>query len=100
MIFDSQVAEGSASALYMEAIAERLGGDELERGITLYSRRSAETGTSPWRVVDDQGAVAPVAQGVVPTAPARLLNLYRATACEHYVLDPDSPVDERARVNL
>jgi Pyridoxamine 5'-phosphate oxidase len=100
VIFDSRVPEGLATALYMDAIAERLGGDELERGLAVFSRRSQESGTSPWRVVDEQDGVAAVEEGAEQAAPARLLNLYRATATEHSVLDPGSPVDERAPVSL
>jgi hypothetical protein len=100
VIFDSRVPEGSAKAVYMDAIAERLGGDELERGIALFSRRSEEAGTPGWRVVDDGAGVAPVAEVAEQAAPARVLTLYRATATEHSVLDPDSPVDVRTPVSL
>ena len=73
VIFDSTVAVGSAQAVYLDAEATELSGDELERGIQVYSRRSVDTGGRPWSRDD-----------VLP--PARL-RLYRARALEVSVLD-------------
>lgn len=53
-----------------KTVAEELGGDELDRGIGIFSRRSEAHGASAWTRED-------------VTSPARL---YRATASEHYVL--------------
>ena len=72
VIFDSTVAPGDAEAVYVEAIAAELAGDELERGIDLYSRRSVATGEPAWGAAD-----------VSEPAPHRL---YRARASEQYVL--------------
>ena len=86
VIFDSRVPIGTGQAAYMTATAEQLAGAELERGIEVFSRRSEEHGARPWTTADIH-------------APARL-RLYRATASRHWVLDPDSPTDRRARVTL
>lgn len=73
VIFDSTAALGAAEAVYVEAAAEELGGEELERAISIYSRRSSEVGAPEWTLAD-------------VTSPARL-RLYRATASAMYVLD-------------
>ena len=86
VIFDSRVPIGTGQAAYMTATAERLAGAELERGIEVFSRRSQEHGARPWTTADIH-------------APA-VVRLYRATASEHWVLDPDTPTDRRARVTL
>src|SRR5262245_43236141 len=99
VIFDSHAAVGAGQALYLEAIAEQLAGDELERGIGVFSRRSEAQGARPWQIVDEHGVVAEVEERAVSAPPARL-RLYRATASGHFVLDPDSQVDERAPVSL
>ena len=83
VIFDSQVPEGGAEAVYVEAEAERLEGDEEERWIAVFNSRSEGLGWPSWTVAD-----------VRP--PARL-RLYRATASALFVL---SPKDERIPVNL
>src|SRR5262245_24553494 len=44
VIFDSRVPVGDAQAVYLEAEAEQLAGDELEQGIALFSRRSEAQG--------------------------------------------------------
>lgn len=72
VIFDSTVPIGGADAVYIEAIAEELGGLDLERAIQAYSQRSQEVGAPAWTLAD----VSP---------PARL-RLYRATVASISVL--------------
>jgi nitroimidazol reductase NimA-like FMN-containing flavoprotein (pyridoxamine 5'-phosphate oxidase superfamily) len=81
VIFDSQVPVGSASAVYMLALAEEVTGAELERGMDVFSRRSEAQGLRPWTLAD-------------VTAPAKH-RLYRATVTEHWVLGPR---DERVPI--
>jgi nitroimidazol reductase NimA-like FMN-containing flavoprotein (pyridoxamine 5'-phosphate oxidase superfamily) len=86
VIFDSRAPEGTAQAVYVAATAEELAGEGLERGIGIFSRASAAAGgeLSEWQLEDVR-------------APYRL---YRATATEHWVLDPESSPDRRAPVVL
>ena len=87
VIFDSQVAVGSARAVYMSARAEQLAGTELERGIAFfYAATRAQGLTRRWALED-----------VVDPAPYRL---YRASVSRHWVLVPDSSPDDRAEVML
>jgi nitroimidazol reductase NimA-like FMN-containing flavoprotein (pyridoxamine 5'-phosphate oxidase superfamily) len=72
VIFDSTVPEGEAQAVYVEALAEELGGAERERGIAIVSRRSEAQGGARWGIADVTGA-----------APHRL---YRASASQHFIL--------------
>jgi nitroimidazol reductase NimA-like FMN-containing flavoprotein (pyridoxamine 5'-phosphate oxidase superfamily) len=74
VIFDSTVTPGDARALYMAATAEQMAPDE----IGVFARESARQGLSVWS-----------ADEVSEPAKHRL---YRATATEHYLLDPS---DER-----
>ena len=73
-IFDSQVAIGAGQAVYAEAVAEQLAGDELARGIADFSRVSQAHGAASWSAADVQ-------------APAEL-RLYRATVGDCWVLEP------------
>ena len=73
VIFDSTVPEGSGQAVYVEALAEELGGAEREQGIAVISRRSEAYGAERWSVADVTGP-----------APLRL---YRARASAHFILD-------------
>ena len=87
VIFDSQVAVGSARAAYMSARAEELSGADLEREIAFFDTASQTQGlTRRWALED-----------VLAPAPYRL---YRATVSRHWVLDPDSSPDDRAEVTL
>lgn len=87
VIFDSQVPESSARAVYMSARAEELAGAELERDIAFFDAASQAGGlTRRWALED-----------VLAPAPYRL---YRATVSQHWVLDPDSSPDARAEVTL
>lgn len=82
VIFDSHRA-GGWQAIYMSAVAEELADVELDRAIEVYSRRSEAQGLRAWTADD-----------VSRSARHRL---YRATASEHFVLDPH---DERLPVSL
>jgi nitroimidazol reductase NimA-like FMN-containing flavoprotein (pyridoxamine 5'-phosphate oxidase superfamily) len=70
VIFDSTVTPGDARALYMAATAEQVAADE----IGVFARVTAAQGLSVWAAED-------------VTEPARH-RLFRATATEHYLLDP------------
>jgi len=91
-IFDSSAAPGTAEAVYMSGRAEELTGNELERGIELFDRRSQKNIARVWELSDVQ--------------PPSLFRLYRATATEHFVLirgrDPErgTGVDRREPVTL
>ena len=74
VIFDSRAPIGTGQGAYVAAVAEEVAGAELERGIEIFSRRSLEHGAREWTAED----VRP------PTA----IRLYRATASEHFVVDP------------
>jgi hypothetical protein len=80
VIFDSHRA-GGWNALYMSAVAEEL--VDVGREIEIYSRRSEAQGLRTWTRDD-----------VLPPARHRL---YRATASEHFVLDPH---DQRLPVSV
>jgi uncharacterized protein YhbP (UPF0306 family) len=83
VIFDSQAPVGTGQGVYMSAVAEELTGDEVDRGIRFFSRRSVAQGAGAWTADD-----------VRPPARHRL---YRATASEHFVLGPQ---DQRMAVSL
>ena len=85
VIFDSRVPIGTGQAVYMSARAEEVPrrGRPGDRDL---SRRSAEQGGREW-----------TAEDVRPPAPYRL---YRATAGEHWVLDPEGGPDRRVPVAL
>jgi nitroimidazol reductase NimA-like FMN-containing flavoprotein (pyridoxamine 5'-phosphate oxidase superfamily) len=83
VIFDSHAPIGTGRGVYVSGMAEELSGDELDRGIAVFSRRSEEQGAAAWTRDDVQ-----------PPAEHRL---YRATASEHFVLGSR---DERIRVRL
>ena len=80
VIFDSHEA-GGWKALYMSAVAEEL--EDVDEGIEIFTRRSLEQGLPEWTRDD-------------VLRPARH-RLYRATASEHFVLDPH---DQRIPVDL
>jgi dihydrofolate reductase/uncharacterized protein YhbP (UPF0306 family) len=75
VVFDTTAAIGTGRGVYVTAVAEQLSGDELERGIAVFSRRSLTQGAAAWTSDD-----------VLP--PARL-RLYRATASEAYLGEHD-----------
>ena len=87
VVFDSQVAVGSAEAVYMSGRAEELSGAELESEVAVFDAAGQAQGlTRRWALED-----------VVAPAPYRL---YRATVSQHWVLDPDSSPDDRAEITL
>jgi uncharacterized protein YhbP (UPF0306 family) len=83
VIFDSTVPAGSGQAVYMEALAGELDGDDRDEGIAIISRRSEARGAGGWSVADVTGPAA--------------LRLYRARASAHFVLGVN---DERLVVRL
>jgi nitroimidazol reductase NimA-like FMN-containing flavoprotein (pyridoxamine 5'-phosphate oxidase superfamily) len=85
-VFDSRAPIGTGQAVYMSAVAEELTGVELEQGIEIFSRSSLGHGGREWKTNDVQA----------PT----LYRLYRATAREHWVLDPAGRPDHRISVNI
>ena len=87
VIFDSRVAVGSARAVYMSARAEELSGADLEHDVALFDAASQAQGLTRRWAFEDMLAPAPY-------------RLYRATASQHRVLDPDSSPDDRAEVTL
>ena len=72
VIFDSSVPIGGAQAVYLSALAREVSGEERERGIGVFSRRSLSHGAAEWTIRDVE-------------APAPL-RLYRATAVDQFVL--------------
>ena len=85
VVFDSGVPIGTGQGVYMSARAEELEGEELERGIDVFARRSEEHGGRPWSTED-----------VRPPAPHRL---YRASVDQHWMLDKEArPGDRRTPV--
>jgi hypothetical protein len=70
----------------MSAVAEQVTGNDLDRGIEIFSRTSLKHGGHEWRREDVQ--------------PPTLYRLYRAIASEHWVLDPASGPDHRISINI
>jgi hypothetical protein len=85
VIFDSRVPIGEGQAVYMAAVGAELTGDELERGVEIFSRVSVSHGAKSWTLADVQ--------------PPATLRLFRARASEHWVLDPESRPDRRTPVS-
>ena len=87
VVFDSRAPVGTGQGVYVSAIAEELTDpQELERGMDVFSRRSEAHGARPWTLAD-----------VRSPEPYRL---YRATASDHWVLDPESRPTRRTRVTM
>jgi hypothetical protein len=63
-----------AEALYLEAVADELSGEGVDRAIATYSERSLACGAGAWEAAD-----------VLPPAAFRL---YRAKASARFVLGP------------
>jgi hypothetical protein len=84
VIFDSTVPIGTGRAVYMAARGEQVtAGNEIERGISVFSQQSVEQGGREWTPED--------------VGPAARLRLYRAAAAEQFVLSPE---DERLPFSL
>jgi hypothetical protein len=86
VIFDSNAPIGAGQGVYMSAVGDELAGDELDRGIGIFSRRSEAHGGRAWTSQDVQ--------------PSSLYQLYRATVTEHSVLDPAARPDRRTPVEV
>ena len=89
VIFDSRISVGMGQAVYMSAVAEEMHGVDLSRGVDIYNGRfqnPAEHGVRTIKLEDVQSP-----------APYRL---YRATALEHWILDPTSRPDHRISVAI
>jgi nitroimidazol reductase NimA-like FMN-containing flavoprotein (pyridoxamine 5'-phosphate oxidase superfamily) len=87
VIFDSQVAVGSAAAVYMSARAEELSGADLERDVAVFDAAGQAQGVTDRWAMEDMLAPAPY-------------RLYRATVSQHWVHDPNSSPANRAEVTL
>ena len=73
VIFDSRAPIGTGQAVYLEAVAGEITGEDSARGIAVFSARSQAQGSHAWSLDDVQ-------------APARL-RLHRAIASEVFVLN-------------
>jgi uncharacterized protein YhbP (UPF0306 family) len=86
VIFDSQAPIGTGQAVYISASAGEVTGADLEQGIEVFSRRSTGHGGREWTLDDVQ--------------PSAFHRLYRATALQHWILDPSiRPGDHRIPVS-
>jgi nitroimidazol reductase NimA-like FMN-containing flavoprotein (pyridoxamine 5'-phosphate oxidase superfamily) len=83
VIFDTHDLPNEGRAVYMSVKAEQLEGDDVARGLEIFSAESVAQGLPEW-----------TPHQVSPSARHRL---YRAFAMEHYVLNDR---DERIRVEL
>jgi hypothetical protein len=81
VIFDSHAPIGAGQGVYLSAVAQRVTGDDLVRGIETFSRRSLAHGGTAWTAQD------------VETEDG--LRLYRATAESFSVLAKDGRPDHR-----
>jgi nitroimidazol reductase NimA-like FMN-containing flavoprotein (pyridoxamine 5'-phosphate oxidase superfamily) len=84
VIFDSTVSPRARQAVYVEATARELSGDERDRRVETYSRHSVATGLEPLAVSE-----------VTPPGEFRI---YCATASQLFVLD--EAVDRRIAVSV
>jgi uncharacterized protein YhbP (UPF0306 family) len=89
VVFDSQVAVGTGQAVYMSAVAEKLTGLDLERGLKIYNGRFSNPAAHGVRAVTSEDVQAPA-----------LYRLYRATASDHWVLDSAGHLDHRIPVTV
>jgi uncharacterized protein YhbP (UPF0306 family) len=84
VVFDSRAPVGGVQAVYIEGVAGELAGEEADRGVEVFSGGSVAWGARVWTPDD-----------VRPPARHRL---YRATATEHFVLDPEGDRAHAVRV--
>ena len=77
VVFDSQVPIGSAQAVYMSARAEEVTGEDLERGIGVFSARSLRHGAREWTLRD--------------VREPSMFRLYRAAVTQQWTLCPREP---------
>jgi nitroimidazol reductase NimA-like FMN-containing flavoprotein (pyridoxamine 5'-phosphate oxidase superfamily) len=73
VVFDSSVTPGDARAVYMEATAARLEGDERAAALDLYARRCTDQGIEPFTLADVEAENG--------------LRLYRARVTRRWTLD-------------
>ena len=86
VIFDSRAPINTGQGAYMSAIAAQLTGADLDQGIEIFSRTTLKHGASAWTREDVQEST--------------LYRLYRATAFEHWILDPAGHPDHRTSVTI
>lgn len=84
VVFDSTVRPLTGQAVYVMATATEVPEADLERGLAVFSRASVRDGLAEW--------------GLDRVTGEARLRLYRATATEHYILDPDASVETRIPV--
>ena len=89
VIFDSRIPVGMGQAVYMSAVAEELAGADLDRGLQIYNGRFRNPTEHGVRVISPEDVQA-----------TALYRLYRATAQEHWVLDPAGHPDHRISVTV
>lgn len=89
VIFDSRIPVGMGQAVYMSARAEEITGADLDRSLNIYNGRFENP--------VDHGVHLITLEDVQPPG---LYRLYRATALEHWVLDPARHPDGRTSVTI
>ncbi|MEV4316669.1 pyridoxamine 5'-phosphate oxidase family protein [Actinocrispum sp. NPDC049592] len=85
VVFDSTATPLMGQAVYMMATAAQVPDPEIHDALTLFNRASVRSGLSEFTLDRVTGS-------------ARL-RLYRATATEHSILDPDATIDTRIPVS-
>ncbi len=88
VVFDSSAPALQGQAVYLAGLAAQVDDPaDIDHGLRVYSERSLREGvaTSPW--------------GPGRVSGAARLRLYRARAEQLWILDPDSPIDERVAVS-
>jgi pyridoxine/pyridoxamine 5'-phosphate oxidase len=83
VIFDFHAPIGTGQAVYLQADVDQVSGDDMSRGLGVFSAKSQAQAASPWTPADVE-------------APARL-RLYWATVSEAFILDGR---DQRIRVRI
>jgi hypothetical protein len=89
VVFNSQAPVGQGQAVYMSAIAKELTGMEFGRGLAIYNKRFSDPAEHGVRIIESKDL-----QG------SALYRLYRATASEHWLLDPTHRPDLRTQVTV
>jgi nitroimidazol reductase NimA-like FMN-containing flavoprotein (pyridoxamine 5'-phosphate oxidase superfamily) len=84
VVFDSTVRPLEGQAVYLMATATQVPEADVERGLGVFSRAAVRDGLTEW--------------GLDRVTGEARLRLYRATATEHYILDPDASVETRIPV--
>lgn len=86
VVFDSRAPIGAGQGVYMAALAEEVSGADLDGGIDIFSRGSEARGAPEWKPGD--------------VRPPAVYRLYRASASEHWVLEPGSHPNHRTPVTV